>query len=85
MTFSAKCWKPRLVALAIAASLLAGCATGGSERGVAAACAPVVEYSAELQLQAAAEVEMLSADSVLARMLSDYAVLRDQARACWGQ
>ena len=82
MRFSAKCWKPRLAALAIAASLLAGCATGGSEGGVSAACPPVVEYSAEFQERAAAEVEVLPADSSLSEMLSDYAVMRDQARVC---
>jgi hypothetical protein len=82
MTFSAKCWKPRLAALAIAASLLTGCGTGGSEYGVAAACPPVVEYTADLQVGASAEVERLPADSAIADMLSDYAVLRDQVRAC---
>lgn len=85
MTFSARCWKPPLAALAIAASLLAGCATGGSERGVAAACPPVVEYSVEFQERAAAEVENLPTDSAVPEMLSNYAVLRDQVRACRGQ
>ena len=32
------CWRPRLAALAIAASLLSGCATVGSETGLVAVC-----------------------------------------------
>ena len=82
MTFSTRCWKPRLAALAIAVSLLTGCGKGGSEGGLAAACPPVVQYSAEFQARAAADVEMLPADSSITDMLSDYAVMRDQARAC---
>jgi hypothetical protein len=42
----------------------------------------VVEYGAELQATAAAEVEALPAGSPVASLLSDYAVMRDQARAC---
>jgi len=42
----------------------------------------VVVYSAEFQERAAAEVEMLPADTAITEMLSDYAVLRDQAPAC---
>ena len=82
MTFSAKCWKRRLVVLAIATSLLSGCGTAGSDRTVAAVCPPVVEYGAELQASAAAEVEALPEGSAVAVLLSDYAVMRDQARAC---
>jgi hypothetical protein len=39
---------------------------------------------AEAQARVAAEVEVLPADSVLADMLSDYAMMRDQARKCQG-
>jgi len=42
----------------------------------------VVEYSTAEQTRAAAEVEALPESAVLVRMMSDYAVLRDQARAC---
>lgn len=59
---------------------LTGCATGGSE--AIAPCPPVVEYTAEDQARAADEVEALLEGAVIVRMLSDYAVLRDQARAC---
>jgi hypothetical protein len=82
MTFSGKCWRPRRVALAIAASLLGGCGTAGSDRPGSVACPPVVGYGTEVQAQAAAEVDALPAGSALAGLLSDYAVMRDQARAC---
>ena len=82
MTCSGKCWKRRRVALAIAASLLSGCGTADSDRPPAAACPAVVGYKAELQERAAAEVEALAEGSVVTELLSDYAVIRDQARAC---
>jgi hypothetical protein len=42
----------------------------------------VVEYTAADQALAADEVEALPDGAVIVRMLSDYAVLRDQSRAC---
>lgn len=60
--------------------LLTGCATGGSE--TRAPCPPVVDYTAEDQARAADEVEALPEGAVIVRMLSDYAVMRDQARVC---
>jgi hypothetical protein len=59
---------------------LTGCATGGSD--ARAPCPPVVDYTAEDQARAADEVESLPEGAVIVRMLGDYAVLRDQARAC---
>jgi hypothetical protein len=59
---------------------LTGCAMGGSN--TRALCPPVVEYSAADQARAADEVEALPEGAVIVRMLSDYAVLRDQARTC---
>jgi len=47
-----------------------------------APCPPVVEYSAADQLRAADEVDALPEGAMIVRMLSDFAVLRDQARAC---
>jgi hypothetical protein len=47
-----------------------------------APCPPVVEYSPAEQSKAAAEIETLPEGTVLVGMLSDYAVLRDQARTC---
>ena len=82
MTCSAGCWTPRLAVLAIAGSLLTACATGGSELRVVPVCPPVVEYSREFQARAAHELDLLPESSAIAEMLSDYAVMRDQARAC---
>ena len=82
MTFSGKCWKPRRVALAILASLPSACGTAGSERGAAVVCPPVVDYGGGVQVQAAAELELLPETSAVGTLLSDYAVMRDQARAC---
>jgi len=55
---------------------------GGSEGVGSGACPPVVEYSRAEQVQAAAEVETLPEGAVVVRMLADYAVMREQARAC---
>ena len=59
---------------------LTGCAMAGSD--TRAPCPPVVDYTAEDQARAADEVEALPEGAVIVRMLSDYAVLREQARAC---
>lgn len=59
---------------------LTGCATAGSE--TRAPCPPVVDYIAADQARAADEVDSLPEGAVIVRMLGDYAVLRDQARAC---
>ena len=53
---------------------------GGSD--VHVPCPPVVEYSAADQARAADEVDALPDGAMIVRMLSDFAVLRDQARAC---
>ncbi len=53
---------------------------GGSD--AQAPCPPVVDYTAADQARAAHEIEALPEGAVIVRMLSDYAVLRDQARAC---
>ena len=79
---NAGCWKRQLAALAIATSLLSGCATVGSEPGIATVCPPVVEYSREFQARAAEELARLPHGSAIAEMLSDYAVIRDQVRMC---
>ena len=79
---NARCWKRRLAVLAIATSLLSGCATGGSEVGGLGLCPPVVEYSREFQARAADELAMLPEGTAIGEMLSDYDMMRDQARAC---
>jgi len=82
MLSNARCWKPQLAALAIATSLLSGCATVGSNPPIAIVCPPVVQYSREAQARAAEELNLLPDGSAIAEMLSDYAVIREQARAC---
>ncbi|MBW6496280.1 MAG: hypothetical protein K0B16_17340 [Burkholderiaceae bacterium] len=61
---------------------LSACAMVGFEGGGLGACPPVVAYSRAEQVQAAAEVEALPEGAVVVRMLADYAVMREQARAC---
>jgi len=80
MPSTARCSTPPPVALLIVTLWLTGCAMGGS--GARAPCPPVVEYTAADQARAADEVEALPEGAVVVQMLSDYAVLRDQARAC---
>jgi hypothetical protein len=61
--------KLRAVVLAIAASLLAGCATGRSD---GAPCPPAVAYSREFLARAAGEFDSLPAGSSIEEMLADY-------------
>ncbi|WP_457650360.1 hypothetical protein [Profundibacter sp.] len=81
MKSSAECSKPRLAALMIVRSLLSACATVSSER-VTGVCPPVVEYDAGFQERAAEEVQALPEGSAIVELLSDYAVMREQAQAC---
>ncbi len=80
MTSNAGCLRLPAVAPLIAVLWLSGCATDGSNADML--CPPVVSYSAADQARTAAEVATLPEGAVVVRMLSDYAVLRDQARAC---
>ncbi|TKZ15926.1 hypothetical protein FAP39_16370 [Shimia litoralis] len=82
MKFSAECWRRRRAVLAIAASLLTGCATAGFDGGGGAVCPPVVEYSREMQVRAAEELARLPDGSAVVEMMADYAVLREQGRGC---
>ncbi len=82
MTPKEGCSRRRLVALALATSLLSGCATVGSDRVAQGTCPPVVEYSREFQARAAEELALLPEASAVQDMLTDYAVVRDQLRAC---
>lgn len=81
MLSTARCSTPLPAALLIVVLWLSACAMGGSD--ARAPCPPAVDYTAADQARAADEVEALPEDAVVVRMLSDYAVLRDQARACW--
>ena len=73
---------------------LAGSAWGCRAAGILLAGAAILLFMVSLrragekagraaeQVRAAGEVEALPEGAMLVRMLSDYAVLRDQARAC---
>lgn len=82
MMSNAGCWTRRLVVLAIATTWVSGCATVHSENDRLATCPPVVEYTREFLARAAEELGMLPDGSAIAEMLADYAVMREQARAC---
>jgi hypothetical protein len=82
MTSKAGCWRRWLAVLAIATNLLSGCATGGYETPGFGTCAPVVEYRREFQVRAAEELDLLPENSAIAKILSDYAVMREQMRVC---
>lgn len=45
-------------------------------------CPPVVEYSEDFQESAAEELTLLPEASAIVEMLSDYALMREQARGC---
>lgn len=81
MPFTARCWTWPQTALVIGTLLSSGCAGVGSDvrTGV---CPPVVEYSRAEQARVADEVAALPEGALILDWLADYAVLRDQARAC---
>lgn len=68
----------------IATSSLNGCATAGFEASGVSVCPPVVAYSLTEQARAADEIAALPVNAVIVGWIADYAVLRDQARACVG-
>lgn len=86
-----------LLNLALASSLLAGCATTLSNPPVAQIMKPVtggitvktpcphpVKYTDNEQETAADELAALPPNSVVGQMIQDYGALRDQATACAG-
>jgi hypothetical protein len=75
------CSRRRRVVLGLVTIWLSGCATVGSEEVGSFTCPPVVEYSCELRARAAEELALLPKGSAIAAMLTDDAVMRDQARA----
>lgn len=81
MPSTARCWTPPRAALAAATIFLTACATAGSD-APPGACPPVVEYSQTEQARVAEEVSALPEGALIVGWLADYAVLRDQARAC---
>lgn len=82
MIFNARCWTPQAAALVIAMIFLSACVRADSEAQVA--CPPVVEYSRLEQAQVTEEVAALPQGARIIDWLSDYAVMRDQARVCSG-
>jgi hypothetical protein len=60
---------------------LTGCAMVGSD-ATPSACPPVVDYSRPQQARVADEMVKLPEGSLIIGWLADYAVLREQARAC---
>lgn len=80
MASNARCWTPPPAAPLIAMLWLTACAMAGSD--ITTPCPPVVDYTAADQARAADEIMALPESAVVVGMLSDYAVLRDQARAC---
>jgi hypothetical protein len=81
MPSTARCWTPPPGALAAATIFLTGCATAGSDVPPGA-CPPVVAYSQAEQAGVAEEFAALPEGALIVTWLADYAVLRDQARAC---
>ncbi len=80
MKSNARCWTLPAAAPLIVVLWLSACATGSSEGQ--AVCPPVVAYTTTDRARAADEIRAMPVGTVVVRMLSDYAVLRDQARAC---
>ena len=60
---------------------LTACAGAGFE-GTGGVCPPVVDYSRAEQARVAEEVAALPEGALIPDWLADFAVLRDQARAC---
>ena len=65
----------------IATISLTGCATGVSEPRAVTICRPWWSTTAKFRARRPTSL-MLPGGSAIAEMLSDYAVMRDQARAC---
>jgi hypothetical protein len=78
------CSRRRRVALILATICLSGRATGASDVDGLGACPPVVEYSREFRARAAEEIALQTEGAAIVEMMSDYAVMREQARVCGG-
>jgi len=75
------CLRRGLPALAVAISLLSGCATAPSEPVIGAICPPVVAYDAAFLARAAEEMACLPEGGAAEILLRDYATTRAQLRA----
>ena len=76
------CSRRQRLVLGLATIWLSSCATVSSDLGRLGACPPVVEYSREIQARTAEELTLLPQGAAIVEMLSDYAVMREQARSC---
>lgn len=76
-----RCWTRPRAALVVATLFSSGCAGVGSDTSPDV-CPPVVAYSPAEQARVADEVAALADGAVIVEWLADYAVLREQARAC---
>ncbi|TCO68279.1 hypothetical protein EV655_1293 [Rhodovulum euryhalinum] len=85
MTRNGGCSRRRRAALVLATIWLSGCTMGASDVVSLGAYPPAVEYSREFQARAAEELALLPEGSAVAEILADYAVMREQARACDGR
>ncbi len=74
------CSMRRTIVLAGVMISLGACATGNSDRG--GACVPVPEYRRQFLDRAADEIERMTEESAITRMLEDYALMRAQGRSC---
>ena len=81
MSFNARCWMQPQIALAVVMILLSGCAGAGFDTPPGT-CPPVVAYSQAEQVRVADELAALPEGAAIAEWLADYAVLREQVRAC---
>ncbi len=81
MPYTDRCWRRLRSGLVIATLCLSGCAGVGSD-APSGGCPPVVEHSRAEQVRVADEVAALPEGAVIVEWLADYAVLREQARAC---
>jgi hypothetical protein len=81
MSYNARCWTRQAAALAAAMIFLTGCEGVGFDATVKP-CPLVVEYSRAEQAIVADELAAMPQGAMIENWLVDYAVLREQVRAC---
>ena len=67
----------------MAAIIVGGCAMSSGHSSPVIVCPPVVDYTPEFQAQMADELQLVPADGAVVTAMSDYGLMRNQARACW--
>ncbi len=82
MTPNDGCSRRRRAVHVLATIRLGGCATVSSDMRAVSTCPSAVDYSWEFQARADDELALLPHGSAIGEMLADYAVMRDQVRAC---